>query len=199
MATKNRPPLRRGCISYEKMGDNCIVMLVYQRVSPWYCLRWLDCSSKQSSVRCAWMVKRRWVEKTRISMLHLIRLSRVWLSNWQRSFLFHEHAARFLPHVVKTTLIAKVSNGLMFDEFLEYFSFLFIFVIYDVQMMSFFSAINLKSMYLSLAAESLQVFVVGLYFPRSWARTVASPQHTCQYLGCQLSWSITKGVKPWET
>lgn len=30
--------------------------------------------------------------------------------------------------------------------------------------MSFFSAINLKSMYLSLAADSLQVFVVGLYF-----------------------------------
>jgi len=58
------------------------------------------------------MVKRRWVEK--------MGLSRVWLSNWQRSFLFHEHAARFLPHVVKTTLIAKVSKGLMFDEFLEY-------------------------------------------------------------------------------
>lgn len=72
--------------------------------------------------------------------------------------------ARFLPHVVKTTLIARVSNGLMFDEFLEYFSFLYMFVIYDIKMMSFFSAINLKSMYLSLAADSLQVFVVGLYF-----------------------------------
>ena len=91
---QNMDPLW-GCISYEKMEDNCILMLVCQRVSPWYSLRWLDCSSKQSSVRCAWMVKRRWVEKMRISMLHLIRLSRVWLSNWQRGFLFHEHVARF--------------------------------------------------------------------------------------------------------
>lgn len=87
----------------------------------------------------------------------------------------------------------------MFDEFLEYFSFLYMFVIYDIKMMSFYFCNKPEIMYLSLAADSLQVFVVGLYFQGLEPGLLQTLNtHVSTLVGNSVG-PLKKGVKPWET